>query len=163
MRRQCGCRRLEEVRLLLEHAEDWFRPFIALCAFCGLRLGESCGVQVDDIDFLRRKLHVRRQVQRVSRGIVEIKPPKYNSERTLAAPDELLTMLAQHCEQLEKVDSSWLFPSKYGPPNVVALLWQYAKAVKRSGVDVTLHEFRHFTASGLIAAGLDVVAVQKYM
>ena len=35
-----------------------FRAFVALCAFAGLRLGEASGVQVGDVDFLRRELKV---------------------------------------------------------------------------------------------------------
>lgn len=41
---------------LLAAAEERFAIFIALCAFAGLRLGEAAAVQVDDIDFLRRRL-----------------------------------------------------------------------------------------------------------
>jgi integrase len=50
---------------LLAAADERFATFIALCAFAGVRLGEAAAVQVDDIDFLRRRLAVRRQVQRV--------------------------------------------------------------------------------------------------
>src|SRR4051812_35319801 len=39
---------------VLQAADDAFRPFVALCAFAGLRLGEAAAVQVEDIDFLRR-------------------------------------------------------------------------------------------------------------
>lgn len=53
----------DQVGALVEKARPEFRAFVALCAFAGLRSGESCGVQVGDIDFLRRELHVRRQIQ----------------------------------------------------------------------------------------------------
>ena len=45
----------------------WFASFIGLCAFAWLR-GEAAGVQLDDIDFLRRTLTARRQVQRTGGG-----------------------------------------------------------------------------------------------
>lgn len=38
-----------------------FRPFIGLCAFAGLRLGEAAAVPLDDVHFLRRALAVTRQ------------------------------------------------------------------------------------------------------
>ncbi len=57
-----------QVGSVLEAAEDAFRPFVALCAFAGLRLGEAAGVRVEDVDFLRRTLTVARQVQRAGRG-----------------------------------------------------------------------------------------------
>lgn len=70
-----------EVGSILASCEPSFRAFVVLCAFAGLRLGEAAGVQVGDIDFLRRTLRVSRQVQRAGGGEVEIGLPKYGSER----------------------------------------------------------------------------------
>ena len=42
---------------------------------------------------LRRALSVRRRVQRAGGGKVEIRPPKYGSERTVYLPDELIQLL----------------------------------------------------------------------
>jgi integrase len=57
----------ETVGQIMAAAEQWFAPLIGLCAFAGLRLGEAAGVQLADIDFLRRTLTVSRQVQRAGR------------------------------------------------------------------------------------------------
>jgi integrase len=43
-----------QIGAVLEAAHEAFRPFVALCAFAGLRLGEAAGLRVEDIDFLRR-------------------------------------------------------------------------------------------------------------
>lgn len=80
-----------QVGALLETADDDFRVFVALCAVAGLRLGEAAGVQVADIDFARRTLRVQRQVQRRTGGGVEIRAPKYNSERTVYLADPCWT------------------------------------------------------------------------
>jgi integrase len=57
----------------------------------------------------------------------------------------------------------WLFLGDGGLPphqNTVGYWWR--KTVKAAGVsDVKLHDLRHFYASGLIAAGCDVVTVQR--
>jgi integrase len=45
-------------------ADPWFAPLIGLCGFARLRLGETAGVQLGDIDFRRKTLTVSRQVQR---------------------------------------------------------------------------------------------------
>lgn len=63
-----------EVGRILDAAPEWFRPFVALCAFAGLRLGEAAGVQLDDVDFLRRTLNVQRQIQRSLPRTVAITP-----------------------------------------------------------------------------------------
>ncbi len=87
-----------QVRQILDAAAPEYRALIALCAFAGLRLGEAAALQVADVDFLRREIHVRRQVQRENGGIVDIRPPKYGSERVVAAADGLLTLLAAHID-----------------------------------------------------------------
>lgn len=61
-----------DVGKLLMVGDDYFRPFIAMCAFAGLRLGEAAAVQLTDIDFLRRTLKVQRQVQRAGKVEVSI-------------------------------------------------------------------------------------------
>nr|WP_300046470.1 hypothetical protein [uncultured Nocardioides sp.] len=77
------------MRSILEAAGPRFRTFVGLCAFAGLRLGETAALQIGDVDFLRRQVRVRRQVQRLN-GAVEIRLAKYNSERTVHVPDALL-------------------------------------------------------------------------
>jgi integrase len=48
----------EQVGKVLAAAGD-FRAFVAVCAFAGLRLGEAAGLQLSDVDFLRRTLAER--------------------------------------------------------------------------------------------------------
>jgi len=155
----------EQVGAILEAADDWFRPFVALCAFAGLRLGESTAVQVGDVDFLRRRLAVRRQVQRgEGRGGVAVVPPKYGSEREVFVPDELLQMLAQHVERVGvRGDEGWLFGGPgTGPRHTNTMAYWWGKTVKAAGVEgVTPHDLRHYFASGLIAAGCSVATVQR--
>lgn len=156
---------VEEVGALLDAADDSFRSFVALCAFAGLRLGEAAAVQLADIDFLRRQLNVTRQVQRVSAREVEIKPPKYGSERAVYLPDDPLAMLAQHVEAHtdKRATERWLFQGEPGYPphqNTVGYWWRLTQ--RRAGLGgIRLHDLRHFYASGLIAAGCDVVTVQR--
>jgi integrase len=155
---------IEEVGALLATADLTFRPFVALCAFAGLRLGEASAVQLPDVDFLRRVLHVRRQVQRAGGGEIEVTPPKYGSERDVAIPDELAVMLSEHVRvHGVRGDEAWLFVGDRGNPphqNTVGYWWR--KTLRDAGVTgIRLHDLRHFYASGLIAAGCDVVTVQR--
>ena len=90
----------EEVGQLMAVADERFKPFIALCAFAGLRLGEAAGVQLGDVDFLRRSLKVSRQVQRVNGGAIDVRAPKYGSERVVYLADSLVNVLAEHVTAL---------------------------------------------------------------
>jgi integrase len=154
-----------QVRGLLAAAPQQWGAFVALCAFAGLRLGEAAAVQVGDIDFLRRTLTVARQVQRASGGTVEIRPPKYGSERTVYLADALVKILsahiASHCPGADPARFLFGFGADVPPhQNTVGYWWHKARTAAGCGA-VRLHDMRHFYASGLIAAGCDVVTVQR--
>jgi len=157
-----------------------FTAYVALCAFAGLRRGEALGVQVGDIDFLGRTLRVTRQLQRAKaadvaagKNLVEaaggitvvVRPPKFESERTIYLPDEVITILSEHV-RVHTPDgdpSRWLFDEDGKPwhDNLVDYRWRSTRS--DAGVTHKLHELRHYFASGLIAAGCDVVTVQRAM
>jgi integrase len=110
------------------------------------------------------EIRVTRQVQRANGKQVEIRPPKYGSERTIYAPDELIEAISEHVRRFRPGDDGgrWLFPGEAEHPlhqNSVGYLWRKAKVAAQ--VDYRLHDLRHFYASGLIAAGCDVVTVQR--
>lgn len=154
-----------QVAAIINAAKPWFTTFVALAAFAGLRLGEGAGLQVADINFLARSLDVRRQVQRANAGAIEIRAPKYRSERTVFLADGLLEMLSQHIATHRPGEDPerWLFERASGkPPHQNTVGYQWRGACRRANVTgVTLHDLRHFYASGLIAAGCDVVTVQR--
>jgi len=81
----------DQVALLLAASDGRYRAFVALAAFAGLRLGEGAGLQVRNVDFLRRQLTIARQVQRASGGSIEVRAPKYGSERLVYLPDALVS------------------------------------------------------------------------
>jgi len=177
-----------DVAKLLDAAEPPTRPtsrpgftaYVALCAFAGLRRGEALGIQVGDIDFLARTLRVTRQLQRAKQADVKadknlvraaggipvmVRAPKYESERTIYLPDELITILSQHVGQHTPDGESarWLFDEGGKPwhDNLVDYRWRSTRT--DAGTTHRLHDLRHYFASGLIAAGCDVVTVQRAM
>jgi integrase len=64
-----------QVGALLAAADERFVTVIALCAFGGLRLEEAAALQVGDVDVLRRRVVVSRQVQRGPGGTAELRAP----------------------------------------------------------------------------------------
>ena len=155
-----------QVGAAVAKSPEGFAGFVALCAFGGLRLGEAGGLQVGDIDFMRREVHIQRQAKRVDGGGFEIRPPKNGSERTVYIPEDLAKMLAEHVRlHVSDGDSErWMFADATGDPlheNSAGYLW--SKTRDAAKVAYKLHDLRHFYASGLIAAGCDVVTVQRAM
>lgn len=177
-----------EMANLLDAAEPADRPrsrpgftaYVALCAFAGLRRGEALGVQVGDIDFMARTLRVTRQLQRAKSADIEagknlvkaaggitvvVRAPKYESERTIYLPDELVAILSEHVRHHTPTGAPdrWLFDERGKPwhDNLVDYRWRSTRT--DAGVAHKLHHLRHYFASGLIAAGCDVVTVQRAM
>jgi integrase len=138
-----------------------FVGFVAVCGYAGLRLGEAAGLQVGDVDFLRREIRVRRQVQGQTRATTRIAAPKAGSARTVYVSDELVELLSVHVRDVGTwADEGWLFGlGELLNRNSAGHLWRQTR--ERVGLAAfTLHDLRHFYASGLIAAGCDVVTVQ---
>ena len=95
---------------------------------------------------------------------MEIRAPKYGSERTVFAPDALLALLSEHIRAHRPGEDAgrWLFGSHHDLPiheASVVYLWRKVRA--KAGAGYRLHDLRHFYASGLINAGCDVVTVQR--
>ena len=154
----------EEVGQLMAVADGRFQPFIALCAFAGLRLGEAAGVQLGDVDFLRKSLKVSRQVQRVNGGAIDDTGAEVWLGARRLPRRQPRRVLAEHVAAHGTTGKDrWLFAGEGDDPphqNTVGYWWR--KTLRDAGLSgIKLHDLRHFYASGLIAAGCDVVTVQR--
>ena len=137
----------DQIARLYAASEPRMRAFIALCAFAGLRLGEASAIQRQDIDFLRRSLEVRRQVQRRVGGPAELRAPKYGSERVLNLPESLVQLLAAQIERFGVASEGWVFFTADGrplPPSTVNSWWQRTVEVVRCQVHITEHRGEDF-------------------
>ena len=150
-----------------EH-EPGFYAFVAVAAFAGLRLGEVAGLQVADVDFLRRTVRINRQIQGSKRGQTKVVPPKHGSERPVHVGEELTNILAKHIEDHGLTEDPTHPGMKFifgregyvYQRNNAGHAWRRIR--ERVGLEAfTLHDLRHFFASALIADGCDVVTVQK--
>lgn len=155
-----------EVGSTLHASAEWMTALVALCSFAGPRRGEVSAFQVGDIDFLRKEIRIERQVQWPEDGTMEIRSPKYGSERTVYAPDELLEIVAEHIRLHCPGDdpTRWLFPGtmdRTRPIHAATVGRKWRELRASVNVGYRLHDLRHFFASGLIAAGCDVVTVQR--
>ncbi|GGL76805.1 site-specific integrase [Curtobacterium citreum] len=151
-----------EVNAIRDRAEPFLRPLLDVMAYAGLRIGEAAAVQVSDVDWLRRTVHVARQVQNRP-GTREVCPPKHGSERVVPVPSALTERLSAAMRDVGVFGSAqWFLPGD--PPSPNALRRWFEKACTAAGVDgITPHDFRHFYASGLIRSGLDAVSVARAM
>ena len=156
----------DDLGKLIEKADEPFAAFISVCAFAGLRRGEASALRVSDIEFLRKELRVTRQVQWTADGRMELRPPKYGSERTVYVPEGLITILAEYVRVHRPGDAPdrYLFPGSRDanlPAHAATVGRSWRVTCESAKVKFRLHDCRHFFASGLIREGCDVVTVQR--
>ncbi|MGH9118274.1 MAG: tyrosine-type recombinase/integrase [Acidimicrobiales bacterium] len=154
---------VDQVTALADAIPARYRALVLFMAQSGLRPGETMGLTVDRVDFLRRTVKVDRQLVRVRGKGVELGEPKTDSSyRTV--PLATVDMLSAHLVRFPAAHE-WrlMFTNERGAPiqqHPFSSVWETAR--RRAGLPewATPHDLRHFYASTLIRAGLSVKVVQ---
>lgn len=143
-----------------------YRLAFRVLAGTGMRWGELGGLQPADLNLTATPalLRISRSLKRDSRGAMFLGPTKTRrSVRSISIPDDLAAQLAEHVKT--RPAGEQLFRSPGGPfldqHQMRTNIWQ--KAVAASGVPKRprIHDLRHSHASWLIAAGVDLLTVQR--
>lgn len=149
----------EQVEKLLVAAYSHYAElgaFLTLAAKTGARRGELCGIRWSDID--GADLRIERTVREGSP--LEVGPPKTRSSiRRIRLGPKLLQALEDHKQASAGRTGSYVFTddgeNPWSPNSVTAAFGVVSKGtgVKR------LHDLRHFAATQMLAAGIDVRTV----
>ena len=176
---QVGQRRVkapsvESVRAVVAAAEERdprLAPLLMLAALTGMRRGELCALRWSDVDLERGELEVSRSVVVAVGGLAQ-KSTKTDRFRQVALDEVGVLLLRQHLENVQAkaqeagttvpadayVFSPYLDASQpFRPDNVTSFFIRLRDSLGLS--DVRLHDLRHFTATQLIGAGVDVRTV----
>jgi integrase len=150
---------LEEIEAVRAKLGERWRAVVVTLAGSGLRIGELLGLEVSDVDFLRRTIRVERQ--RLQSGTLSQVKSKA-SRRTVPVGQVVIDSLAAHLA--EYPSDGALFLDEFGEP-LTYRRWKglLHDAAETTGVAVTSHGFRHFFASALIAGGASVKQVQTVL
>jgi integrase len=139
------------------------RALVLVLAYCGLRWGEAIGLRTTDIEFLRRRLSVSENaVQLGTRHAVG--PTKGRKSRSVPVPTFVLDELSVQCQG--KAPGDLVFAGRDGGylPRPKSTTGWFQAAVKRAGVQrITPHDLRHSCASLAVAAGVNVLALQRML
>ncbi len=130
----------------------------------GIRWGELVGLQVGDVDLLRRRARVLRSTGEVGGKLVDNPIPKGKQRREVGIPDVLLPALAQRCAG--KLPAARLFTTDRGATLRSRNFRRdvFDPAVAQAGLDgLTIHQLRHTAASLAIANGASVLAVSRML
>jgi integrase len=155
-----------EVHRLADAIEPEYRALVLVAAELGLRWGECAGLQVRDLDVLRRAVTVRLNVGEVN-GVLDVGEPKTNAgRRTVAASAPLMAELAEHLRRrgltAENADA-WVFAAPEGGTLRYSLFRSrvWMPAVRRADLEgLTFHGLRHAAATAWVAAGVDLRTAQ---
>ncbi|UYM05457.1 tyrosine-type recombinase/integrase [Solicola gregarius] len=145
----------EQVWALHDAMPEHLRPAILLGAFVGLRVGETCGLRVGDVDFMRGI--VTPAVQYPS------EPLKTETSKTaVPIPRSLAVELSKAVGDAETLlTNMW---GKQLAPWTLELAFREARGkVDRLPAGFRYQDLRHYLASLLIASGADVKVVQARM
>ena len=151
---------VETVRTIGSTLPGRYAAVVYVAAGLGLRPGEVFGLRVADVDFLRRVVSVRWQLDDHG-AMVDLKTTA--SYRTIPLPDVVGVELARHLAAYPS--TGLVFTGNAGQPvkrNTFSKTWR-RRATTAGVPDLTLHDLRHVYASALIAAGESVKVVQKRM
>ncbi len=148
---------------------DW-GMLVWLAMVTGARRGELCALRWDRLDFAIGVLTIRSSIAQRG-GKTWEKHTKTHQQRRITLDDQTLALLRAYLRRcteraaalgfdlptdarifsLEPDGSTWLKPDSVSQ--------RYAKMCARLGWDMNIHQLRHYSATELIAAGVDVRTV----
>lgn len=162
-----------QLKLLCEKAGAFYAVLFILMAFCGLRIGETTGLQWSDVDLERRRLWIRRQaIWRRKKDCPHgeprwklVEPKSKAGKRVVEIPAGLVPLLIAHRARLDGPNPlDLIFPSETGTP-------LYPKNVRRRHflpalqalgiVGVRQHDFRRTFIALHVEAGTHPKLVQE--
>ena len=164
----------EEMAILLTRMEDEplkYKAFFYLMAYSGFRRGEMLGLEWKDVDFTHNVISVHRTSnQTKERGIYTDTTKTKRSQRTLKISPYIMDMLKdlkteQDADALKLgdywIETDRLFTQDNGEAQHPNTTYEWLRRFcKRENLPFHgLHSFRHFAASSMISAGLDVTTV----
>lgn len=154
-----------------------YRAIVVVQAGLGLRIGEALALRVEDVDFMRRTVRVRYQIDPRTSELIDPKTPR--SRRVLPLPDSVAAELSLHISQFPlhpcAEDFPWkglLFHTRTGRPHTRqeyrtrvfnGAVRALHKADPTFPVGTTTHDLRHYYATVLLAAGEDMPTVAELL
>jgi integrase len=154
--------------------EAWTDPdwgvVVWLFMVTGMRRGELCALRWPDIDLVAGVISLSRSIGQRNRETWE-KDTKDHQHRRIALDPETVRIFAEHRQRSEErcaemgeplPPDAFVFSlapdgSTHLRPNSVSE--RYSDLVERLGINTSLHKLRHYSATELIAAGVDVRTV----
>ncbi|MGE3413398.1 MAG: tyrosine-type recombinase/integrase [Dehalococcoidia bacterium] len=150
--------------------DTWWGVFLWLAMTTGARRGELCALRWDLLDLDRAVLTIRTSIAQENSRTWE-KGTKTHQQRRIALDGSTVALLRayrQQCiEHAAAVEVNLAPESRIFSPAIDHSTWhrpssisnRYVRMCRRLGWDMHLHQLRHYSATELITAGVDIRTV----
>ena len=171
-------RYLDEIQAaqLLERVQKepyQYNVIVQLLLYTGMRRGELCGLEWQDVDFITNCLHIRRSSLYIpENGVFEDDPKNETSKRVIKLSASAVQLLKDFKEwqerQKRELGTAWqptnrLFTAWNGksinPDTITA--WFHNFIQRENLPPCSIHSLRHTNATLLIASGAPIKTVSK--
>ena len=136
--------------------EPKWHSFFLTALRTGMRQGELFGLQWSDLDFVKKKLHIKRSIRKR-----RVSTPKNNRFRTVPMSNQVAEALRSH----RHLRSDWMFTRDDGRPLTRnAIKWPFWRLTAAAGLPrIRFHDLRHSFASQLVMAGIPLAGVMELL
>ncbi|MCH5193712.1 MAG: site-specific integrase [Oscillospiraceae bacterium] len=164
---------MQLLEAVMEKAPKPFDVFIPLLIFTGMRRGEACGLEWQDIDFERNQIHIiRSSLYLPGKGVFESTPKTLSSRRVITIDCDLAELLKEHKKWQEDEaarlgtywqDSGRVFTAENGKPINPGTVtkWFYNFVTDNELPNICLHSLRHTCATLLLASHTPISTVAQ--
>ena len=153
---------LEEVQYIIESSSGWFKNFLVIAFFTGMRVGEIIGLRWEDIDFEEETISIKRAIRK---GIVS-EPKTDNSIRTIDMLEPVKEALKHQFDITGKQDD-YLFLTKermhYKHSEPLTRHYWRPLLEKCKIKHRILYQTRHSFASIMLQKGEDIGWISKML
>ncbi|HVM15921.1 MAG TPA: tyrosine-type recombinase/integrase [Egibacteraceae bacterium] len=152
-----------------EASPEW-GLYVWLSAVLGARRGEVVALQWEDMDLTTGVVRLDENYVRTPDGLV-LKDTKTHQMRRVSIDRPTVELLERHREDcaarlamlgIELTDRTWLFsavPDLSRPRDPASQTRRYGRLVAKLGIKTQLKELRHYSATELLTAGVDLRTV----
>jgi len=150
--------------------DPWWGMLVWLAMTTGARRGELCSLRWTEIDFATSVIDIDSSIGQIGRRVWE-KDTKSHQRRRIVLDPQTLALLRSYLASCANVaaqlgialpETGFVFsraPDHSLPIKPDNVTQRYGRMCKRLGWDMHIHQLRHYSATELIAAGVDVRTV----
>ena len=158
---------LKEQNILIVQLSDHWKPYFLFAFSSGLRQGEQIGLKLEDIDWFKKLLHVRRAITLDEDGkFIEGKTKNKYSRRIIKLTPVMLRALEAQRKIYDRFGGEYFFCSTTGkrihPSNLRRRVW--ISALEKAGLEIReMKQTRHSFATESLSSGKNPVWIAKVM